>query len=129
VAWKPSYGHQDLSLRCSGWATPLRAMAELFPRTSGIVTTGGPWLAGGRTAGRTRGLPLPRRSLPVSGCQHDLELIEFIPLLVGTLSVGNCQQFLQTAARVCGFDRLLWIVHKVIISLSAGVFPGACMTG
>jgi hypothetical protein len=57
---------------------------------------------------------LIRRSLPVAGGEHDLELVQLVPLLVGPLPLGNGQERLQAGAG--GIIRLLF-VHGGIISL------------
>jgi hypothetical protein len=51
------------------------------------------------TAGRSAVPPdvLLRRSLSISGSQHDLELIELIPLGIGPLSLRNRQKRLQAS--------------------------------
>ena len=68
----------------------------------------------GMTAGRGTVPPnaLLRRSLSISGSQHDLELIQLIPLGIGPLSLWNRQKLLQ--ANTGG--RRLRIIHGRIIS-------------
>ena len=41
---------------------------------------------------------LIRRSLPVAGSKHDLELVQLVPLFVGPLPLGNGQERLQAGA-------------------------------
>jgi hypothetical protein len=51
------------------------------------------------TAARARGVPagiLLRPSPPVSGSQHDLQLVDLIPLGIGPLPLRNREQRLQT---------------------------------
>ena len=59
---------------------------------------------------------LLRSPLPVSGRQHDLEFIEFIPLGVGPLSLVDRQKLLQAKT---GGTRLR-LVHGDIISSFGG---------
>jgi hypothetical protein len=66
-------------------------------------------LLGGIPAGVLIGRPLP-----VAGSEHDLELVQLVPLLVGSLALGNGQERLQ--AGTGGIIRLLFI-HGGIISL------------
>lgn len=53
-----------------------------------------------------------RRSLPVPRSQHDLELVQLIPLGIGPLSLWNGEQRLQAGAR----GSWLRFVHGGIIS-------------
>jgi hypothetical protein len=56
---------------------------------------------------------LLRSALSISGSQHDLELIQLIPLGVGPLPLRNRQQRLQASA---GGNRLLFIHGRIISS-------------
>ena len=69
----------------------------------------------GMTAGCVAVPPnvLIRSSLSISGRQHDLELIELIPLGVGPLSLWNRQQRLQAST---GGNRLRFIHGRIISS-------------
>jgi len=42
------------------------------------------------------------RALPVAGCEHDLQLVQFVPLGVGALAFRYGQQRLQARARGIG---------------------------
>lgn len=62
------------------------------------------------------GRPLARLQggiLPVARSQHDLELMELIPLLVGALAFRDGPQDLQAAAGIGGL--LIFIGHVGII--------------
>ena len=56
-----------------------------------------------------------RRALPIPRSQHDLELVELIPLGIGPLPLGNGKKRLQAGAR----GRWLRFVHGGIISRPA----------
>jgi len=73
-----------------------------------------PAAGSGLTAGCSAVPPnaLLRSSLSISGSQHDLELIELIPLGIGPLSVRNRQERLQANT---GGNRLR-VIHGGIIS-------------
>jgi len=81
----------------------------------------------GLTAGCSAVPPnvLIRSSLSIAGCQHDLELIDLIPLGVGPLSLGNRQKSLQASA---GGNRLRFIHGRIISSFDivreTGLKPG-----
>jgi hypothetical protein len=51
-------------------------------------------------------------SLPITGREHDLQLIDLVPLGVGPLPVRDREQRLQAMTR----RSRLWFVHGVIIS-------------
>jgi hypothetical protein len=55
---------------------------------------------------------LIRSPLSIAGCQHDLELIDLVPLGVGPLSLWNGQKSLQASTG----GRRLRFVHGRIIS-------------
>ena len=113
-------------------------MPEFLSRAAGIVTTAtastSPGLSAWLVPGRSRALPRPRpltqRPFPVTRGEHDFKFVQLVPLLIGTLAIGDGKQLLHAASRVGGLaglsSRLVcWLsfVHKLIISLSAGVFP------
>ena len=62
-----------------------------------------------------------RSAFPVSSRQHDLELVQLIPLRIGPLPFRNREQRLQAGTG----GNLLWIVHRRIISQlnPSGVYP------
>jgi hypothetical protein len=66
-----------------------------------------------------------RRTLAIAGGELDFELIELVPLLVGPLTVGDREQFLQAAAR----RRRLGRIHPRIIPLLATVANGRRFVG
>jgi hypothetical protein len=53
-----------------------------------------------------------RSALAVARVEHDLELVQLVPLGVGTLALGNCLQLLQARARRNWFG----VAHIAIIS-------------
>jgi hypothetical protein len=57
---------------------------------------------------------LSRSRVPVLGGQHDLELVQLVPFLVGSILFRNRTQRLQARAR----RSRLWFVHDGIISPS-----------
>lgn len=57
-----------------------------------------------------------RRAGTIAGCQGNLEFVEFIPLGIGAIAIGDRQQFLHAGAGRLGRDWGLRIVHAGIIS-------------
>jgi hypothetical protein len=59
-------------------------------------------------------LYLPVR-LPVSRCRTDFELVQFIPLLIGTIPVRDGKKFTYPSTRI----KWLWIIHNRIMNYTA----------
>jgi hypothetical protein len=57
----------------------------------------------------------------IGGSQFDFKLVDFIPLLVRALALGNGEELLQAAAGGYGF----WCIHGVILAS----FQSRCMAG
>jgi hypothetical protein len=131
--------------RRAGRTASLRTMPEFLAGTASVVgsaasasaasASAAPGLTAGLVTSLTRvlalTLSLAKRPLAIAGGKHDFKFVQLIPLLIGTLAIRDGKQFLHTAARVrwlAGLARLigrLCFVHRLIISLSAGVFPGS----
>jgi len=58
-----------------------------------------------------------RRILPIGGGELDLQFIDFIPLLVGSLALRNGEELLQAAAGRYGWYRC---IHGVILASFQG---------
>ena len=81
-----------------------------------------PGMASSRLGGVPPGtLALLRSSLAVSGSQHDLELVQFIPLSLGPLSVRYGQKRLQAGA---GGNRLRFIHRRHYLTVRAASLSG-----
>ena len=87
----------------------LRPSALILPAAA---ATAGPGLPAAGWRSVAPGILL-RGSLPVSGRELDLELIELIPLGIGPLPLRDCQERLQAGARGNG----LRFIHGGIIPL------------
>jgi hypothetical protein len=76
--------------------------------------------AGSGLAARCGSVPpgiLLRSALPIAGGQHDLELIELIPLGIGPLPLWNRQERLQAGT---GGNRWRFIHGAIISSFAKG---------
>jgi hypothetical protein len=78
-----------------------------------VLPSAGLGMTAGCSAVPTNVLILIRSSLSISGSQHDLELIQLIPLGVGPLSLWNRQKSLQAST---GGNRLRFIHGRIISS-------------
>lgn len=96
---------------------------KLSPRLLALVL---PAARSGMPA-RRRGVPpdvLLRSSRPIPAGQLDLELVDLVPLCIGTLSFRNRQERLQASG---GGNRLLGVIHVRIISFLGRGLPNAAM--